>query len=72
MNGALHWTVEHKYENEDDIPPCTGSVMIFNMDIEDFRSMPHPGKECHSRKIHEKMRLLEMNRKLSFCFIYAR
>ncbi|GFY89107.1 hypothetical protein Acr_06g0010470 [Actinidia rufa] len=71
VNGALHWTVEHKSENED-IPPCTDAVRMFNMDNEDFRSMPHPGKECHSQSIYEKMCLLEMKRKLSFCSIYAR
>lgn len=47
-------------------------IMMFNMDTEGFSSMPHPGKECHSRRIHEKMHLLEMKGKLCFGYMIGR
>ncbi|GFY89134.1 hypothetical protein Acr_06g0010740 [Actinidia rufa] len=42
VNGVLHWMVDFRSGYNGVIPPCSNSVMMFNVDTEDFRSMPHP------------------------------
>ncbi|KAI7981820.1 hypothetical protein LOK49_Contig12G00025 [Camellia lanceoleosa] len=68
----LYWMVKHTYDNEYNVPPCNNSIMRFNIGTEQFCSKPHPGKECHSRPMHEKMRLLKMGVKLCFGYLDAR
>lgn len=72
LKRSLHWMVESRFVNEHRILCCRKTIMMFNMDTESFSSMPRPGKECHSRRIHEKMNLLEMKGKLSFGYMIGR
>ena len=67
VNGVLHWMVDFRSGYNGVIPPCSNSVMMFNVDTEDFRSMPHPEMECgvHRRR-HAKMQLTEMEGQLTF------
>ncbi|KAK2986391.1 hypothetical protein RJ640_008802 [Escallonia rubra] len=43
-NGSLHWMVDHQYRRRYESGPCQHAIMVFNMDSENIRSMPHPGK----------------------------
>ncbi|KAF7127355.1 hypothetical protein RHSIM_Rhsim11G0104000 [Rhododendron simsii] len=71
LNGVLHWIVNPYWVYEDVIPPCSNSIMMFNMDTEEFRSMPHPGSECPIRKEHKRVCIFEMKGKLAFCHPYG-
>ncbi|KAF7127104.1 hypothetical protein RHSIM_Rhsim11G0103900 [Rhododendron simsii] len=71
LNGVLHWIVNPYWVYEDVIPPCSNSIMMFNMDTEEFRSMPHPGSECPIRKEHKRVCIFEMKGKLAFCHPYS-
>ena len=44
LDQTLHWMVDYDYKNETDIPPCKNSIMLFNMETEEFSTLPHPGK----------------------------
>ncbi|KAK2982165.1 hypothetical protein RJ640_008803 [Escallonia rubra] len=70
-NGSLHWMVDHQYRRRYESGPCQHAIMVFNMDSENIRSMPHPGKVCHSIE-HTDMQLLEVKGCLSFCYIDKR
>ncbi|KAH7853997.1 hypothetical protein Vadar_008944 [Vaccinium darrowii] len=68
LNGALHWVVNPYWRNENYIPPCSNSIITFNMDTEEFRSIRHPGLiECPTRNVHECFQFFQMKGKLAFC-----
>ncbi|KAF7126396.1 hypothetical protein RHSIM_Rhsim11G0104400 [Rhododendron simsii] len=71
LNGALHWIVNPYWVrvNNGDIPPSDNLVMMFNMDTEEFRHMPHPGVECPMWEVHKNARLFEMKGKLASCHV---
>lgn len=70
LNGVLHWIVNcYWLLNESGIPPCNNSVMMFNMDTEEFRYVPHPGVECSTQKAHRYVWIFEMKGKLAFCHV---
>lgn len=71
LNGALHWIVNPYWIDENDIPPCSNSIMMFNMDTEEFHSMHHPGTECLTRQMHKYVHIFEMKWKLAFCRSYG-
>ncbi|KAH7834206.1 hypothetical protein Vadar_013766 [Vaccinium darrowii] len=67
LNGALHWMAKHNERGQ--IPPCSNSIMIFNMDTEEFRHMPHPGPECSAPWKHNDASIFERKGKLAFCSV---
>ncbi|KAH7839268.1 hypothetical protein Vadar_002016 [Vaccinium darrowii] len=71
LNGVLHWIVNPYWIDENDIPPCSNAIMMFNMDTEEFHSMHHPGTECLARQMHKYVRIFEMKGKLAFCRLYG-
>ncbi|KAI8531802.1 hypothetical protein RHMOL_Rhmol11G0164200 [Rhododendron molle] len=64
LNGALHWMV-HPFRINDNDDICSNSIMIFNMDSEEFCSKPHPGEGCFSLEPHWDMCIFEMKGKLA-------
>ncbi|XP_058191705.1 putative F-box protein At3g17480 [Rhododendron vialii] len=64
LNGALHWMV-HPFRINDNDDICSNSIMIFNMDTEEFCSKPHPGEGCISLEPHWDMCIFEMKGKLA-------
>ncbi|KAI8531803.1 hypothetical protein RHMOL_Rhmol11G0164300 [Rhododendron molle] len=64
LNGALHWMV-HPFRINDNDDICSNSIMIFNMDTEEFCSKPHPGEGCFSPGLHRDMCIFEMKGKLA-------
>ncbi|XP_057495107.1 F-box protein At3g07870-like [Actinidia eriantha] len=67
VNGVLYWMVDFRCGYNGVIIPCSNSVMMFNVETEDFRSMPHPKMECGvHRHRHAKMQLGEMEGQLTF------
>ncbi|KAI8531804.1 hypothetical protein RHMOL_Rhmol11G0164400 [Rhododendron molle] len=64
LNGALHWMV-HPFRINDNDDICSNSIMIFNMDSEEFCSKPHPGEGCFSLELHWDMCIFEMKGKLA-------
>ncbi|KAF7126410.1 hypothetical protein RHSIM_Rhsim11G0103400 [Rhododendron simsii] len=75
LNGAVHWIVDRCSLN--DFPPHGGSltsvpsVMMFNMDTEEFGCMPHPRLEYPAWTMGKYIRLFEMKGKLAFCCVHS-
>ncbi|PIA34605.1 hypothetical protein AQUCO_03700117v1 [Aquilegia coerulea] len=69
LNGCLYWMFDDKaYMNAHGVKPeCSASILLFNIISEAFFSRKHPGKECGLRKRHDKMELMDMEGRLSFC-----
>nr|XP_016490209.1 PREDICTED: uncharacterized protein LOC107810006 [Nicotiana tabacum] len=67
VNGALHWIV-YTYLKKD-LPNCANGIMVFRMDKEELSAMPHPGRVCKAKQVHETMRLLVKENCLSFCHL---
>ncbi|KAF9610029.1 hypothetical protein IFM89_019669 [Coptis chinensis] len=68
FNGALHWMInDQEYKRLFGVlPHCSNSIVIFNMDQEEFSTMPHPGRQCGLETRHYCMGLLEMEGHLCF------
>ncbi|KAF9610985.1 hypothetical protein IFM89_026265 [Coptis chinensis] len=69
FNGALHWMVnDQEYRRLFEVwPDCSHSILIFNIDREEFSTMPHPGSQCgSSERRHYCMGLLEIKGCLCF------
>ncbi|KAF9611075.1 hypothetical protein IFM89_026959 [Coptis chinensis] len=68
FNGALHWMInDQEYRRVFEAwPHCSQSIVIFDMEREEFSTMPHPGRQCASKRRHYCMGLLEMEGHLCF------
>ncbi|XP_058191701.1 putative F-box protein At5g42430 [Rhododendron vialii] len=72
LNGAVHWMVNCSLNDiaRGSVGFVT-SIMMFNMDTEEFRCMPHPRLECPVWKVVKYIRLFEMKGKLAFCRVHS-
>ncbi|KAF9616727.1 hypothetical protein IFM89_032246 [Coptis chinensis] len=69
LHGVLHWMVsDDAYQIVHGVQPdCSNSIVLFNINSEDFYTTPHPGVQCGLKKKHGKMELIEMEGHLCFC-----
>ncbi|KAL5704918.1 hypothetical protein ACHQM5_023277 [Ranunculus cassubicifolius] len=69
LSGTLYWMVSDiDYTSVHHVrSDCTDSIVLFDTANEDFRTMPHPGKQCGLETRHKYMELMEMDETLCFC-----
>ncbi|PIA64586.1 hypothetical protein AQUCO_00100217v1 [Aquilegia coerulea] len=68
LNGVLHWMIcdESYKEAHGFYPCCENSIVSFNTNSEELRTMRHPGPPCGARKEHNMMKLMEKDGQLLF------
>ncbi|KAK8501680.1 hypothetical protein V6N13_009664 [Hibiscus sabdariffa] len=59
LDNTLYWTAHASFST------CEDSIITFNMDSEEFRTMPHPSYSCQTSESHDRMDLLEMDDRLT-------
>ncbi|KAK8633549.1 hypothetical protein V6N13_014394 [Hibiscus sabdariffa] len=59
LDNTLYWMTHASF------PTCEDSIIMFNMDSEEFRTMPHPSYSCQTSESHNRMNLLEMDGQLT-------
>ncbi|KAL5719704.1 hypothetical protein ACHQM5_012449 [Ranunculus cassubicifolius] len=73
LKEVLHWMVcEDSYNLRHKVyPPCSTSILLFDMNSEEFSTMSHPGSECLGKNClegnHSAMKLIEMEGFLGLC-----
>ncbi|XVE60656.1 hypothetical protein DITRI_Ditri05aG0145800 [Diplodiscus trichospermus] len=56
MNKSIYWAIGSNYT------PCTNSILVFNIEREEFKTLPHPGGQCFSGQCRGKMIFSTMER----------
>ncbi|KAK8501681.1 hypothetical protein V6N13_009665 [Hibiscus sabdariffa] len=59
LDNTLYWMTHASFST------CEDSIIMFNMDSEEFRTMPHPSYSCQINDSHDRMNLLEMDGRLT-------
>ncbi|KAF6172464.1 hypothetical protein GIB67_006977 [Kingdonia uniflora] len=72
LHGALHWMASKRYEDNEAVPPpsCSKSIILFNIESEEFNAIRHPGVQCTHRMTKDhclNMQLSEMEGCLCLC-----
>ncbi|OVA08271.1 F-box domain [Macleaya cordata] len=69
INGTLYWMVNsflYHYGNRV-YPSCSGSILSFKIETQEFSTMQHGGPLCGSPYTHKYMQLLEIEGQLGLC-----
>ncbi|KAK9016876.1 hypothetical protein V6N11_079369 [Hibiscus sabdariffa] len=59
LDNTLYWMTHASFST------CEDSFIMFNMDSEEFRTMPHPSYSCRTNESHDTLNLLEMDGRLT-------
>ncbi|KAK8633554.1 hypothetical protein V6N13_014399 [Hibiscus sabdariffa] len=66
LDNTLYWMTHASFST------CEDSIIMFNMDSEEFRTMPRPSYSCQTSESHDRMNLLEMDGRLTCWCVMGR